>query len=594
MRWSYLIPRIVILVVVWSFFAWAFDPILRWSVAKTGGELNGAKVDIADLETRFIPPAVEFHNVQIADRGKPGRNLVQFDSFRLKLAGGPLAHRKLIIDEGEITGLTWNTARSDSGELAGGGRIQIGEHLQFDGLRDRIAEQGKSWLDEAIAAAKAELDPRQLKTVQVSQDLKKRWVFEFQMYEARLKDMENRVKNLKDAVKTQGDTLQKIEAYRQAAIEVQKLLNEAKQLRRELAALGPRANADLKQLELAKQQDLKNIDRKLKILKLDEEAISEALLGPEMVAVLENAMEWVKWSKDKADRLADVKEPERSRGRDVIFPKPVDSHPPFLIRTLRISGKARVDGEMIPYAGTVKNITSDPARWKKPVSLELTTEGRAPIHLTATLDRTADVPVYDLRIEYRLPEPTSMEWGDSEKLAFRISSQETLWTAKLKLAGEQLSGRCEFLQKKVRIEPAVPTGDDSLQESAIQPVSFQWDPKKELRRALAGAFQNVTKLEAAIELSGTRSAPQWRLSSGLGAHVASGVEEYLSAELGRRQAQLVGEIERKADEEIAGFRELVTEKFRFSSERLNFAETEAKTLVQRFSGRSLDVKNLFR
>ncbi len=35
MRWKYLIPRVVIVGLVWSFFVWAFDPILRWTLAGT-------------------------------------------------------------------------------------------------------------------------------------------------------------------------------------------------------------------------------------------------------------------------------------------------------------------------------------------------------------------------------------------------------------------------------------------------------------------------------------------------------------------------------------------------------------------------------
>ncbi len=87
MRWKYLVPRIVIVGLVWSFFVWAFDPILRWSLVKTGQKMNGAKVDVLGLKTQFFPPAVELSGVQIADKGKPGRNLVEFETFRLQLAG---------------------------------------------------------------------------------------------------------------------------------------------------------------------------------------------------------------------------------------------------------------------------------------------------------------------------------------------------------------------------------------------------------------------------------------------------------------------------------------------------------------------------
>ena len=591
MRWSYLIPRLVILGLIWSFFVWAFDPILRWTVAKTGGQLNGAKVDVAELETRFFPPALELTHVEIADKGKPGRNLVEFETFRLKLAGGPLAHRKLVIEEGEITGLSWNTRRSDSGELGPEDKLRLDDHVQLEELRKKVSQLGKTWLNEAALSAKSGLDPKKLETVQVSLAFKGQWLKRFEDYEAKLKDIETRVKSLKD-LDPKGSTLEKIEGYRQAAIQVQKLIAEAKLLRQELAQMSPAARTDLEQIELARERDLKNIQKKLDILKLDKDAISEALLGPELLNVLEDAMNWVNWTREKTGQLTAVKEPVRSRGLDVPFPKPEDPHPGFLIQKLKISGKARVNGEMVPYAGTIQNITSDPKRWGQPVRLELTTDGRAKLHLTATIDQTAAEPIYDLELEYRLPQPTEMKFGDGEKLAFRISSQETTWSAKLKLAGEELTGRVAFLQEQVCIEPRSSEPDAS--KAAVRPVSFEWNPQEELHRALAGVFGQVSSLSAEVQLKGTIGNPAWALSSNLGPQVKEGLEQYLAAEFQRRQAELTAEVQQKVDRELADFRGLLTEKFRVASVRLNLTESEAGALVQKFAGRPLDLKGLFR
>lgn len=593
MRWSYLIPRLVILGLVWGFFVWAFDPILRWSVVNTGQTLSGAKVDVEDLETRFFPPALEMSHVEIADRAKPGRNLFEFETFRLKLAGGPLAHRKLVIEEGEITGLSWNTPRSDTGRLKDGDRLDLDDHVQLDQLRKKVSKLGKTWLNQAVGTAKSELDPNRLETVQVSLTLKEQWRVRFQTYETKLKDIETRVKSLKD-LDPQGKTLEKIEAYRQAALEVQKLIAEARTLREELSRMAPDARTDLEKIELAKARDLANVQKKLDILKLDKDAISEALLGPELLNVLEDTIDWVTWTRDKAGQLAAVKEPARSRGVDVPFYRPEDPHPGFLIRKLCVSGRARVNGEMVPYTGTIENITSDPKRWGQPVRLDLTTKGQAELHLAATIDQTAEEPVYDVDLEFHLPAPTKMEWGDREKLAFRISSEGTTWTAKLKLAGEKLTGRVAFVQEKVRIEPLSSGAGHSGVVASVRPVSFEWNPQRELHQALAGVFGQVSALNAEVQLKGTIRDPDWVLSSNLGAQVKQGLEEYLAAEFRRRQAALTLEVERKVDRELASFRGLISEKFRTASERLNLSEGEAGSLVQKFAGPPLDLKGIFR
>ena len=34
MRWSYIIPRFILLVLVWAFFFFAFDPLLKMGIVK--------------------------------------------------------------------------------------------------------------------------------------------------------------------------------------------------------------------------------------------------------------------------------------------------------------------------------------------------------------------------------------------------------------------------------------------------------------------------------------------------------------------------------------------------------------------------------
>jgi uncharacterized protein (TIGR03545 family) len=594
MRWKYLVPRVVIVGLVWGFFVWAFDPIMLWMLVKTGQRLNGAKVDVEGLTTHFFPPALELAKVQVADKGKSGRNLVEWDTFRLKLSGGALAHRKLVIEEGSITGLMWNTARADSGQLEDSDSFHLGDHVLLEDLRKQVSELGKTWLKEALGAAKSQLDPNQLETVKVSKALKDQWLAKFQAYEARIKTIEDRVKALKDGVKPQGNTLQKVEAYRQAALEVQRLLADVQAMRQELSQLGPSAGADLKQIELARERDLKNIHQKLKILTLDKESLPEALLGRDVVAALEEAMDWVKWTKENVSRFTASKEPERSRGMDVPFPEPVDPHPGFLIKRLHVSGTARINGEMVPYSGMLSDVSSDAKRWGKPTVLEITTDGTSKIHLAAIIDRSLDEPVFDIRVTYHLPKPTKIAWGDEEQMAVQIQAAETLWEANLKVVGDEVAGKVSFRQNDVRIETHSKYAPKPMQVASIEPVRFEWEPKQELHRAIAGVFDQVTELDAAVSVTGKLADPKWTFSSTLGPKVSAGVENYLAGELARRKSEALGELEKIAGNEIASFRGELGEKFRGTMGRLSVTETEANALVQKFAGRPLDVKGLFR
>ena len=46
MRWSYILPRFIFLALIWVFFFFAFDPILKWSLRKGIEKAAGAKAEI--------------------------------------------------------------------------------------------------------------------------------------------------------------------------------------------------------------------------------------------------------------------------------------------------------------------------------------------------------------------------------------------------------------------------------------------------------------------------------------------------------------------------------------------------------------------
>jgi len=82
MRWKYIVPRAVVLAALWGFFAFGFDPLLKHEVVVEGQSAVTAKVDVATIQTSFFPPAISVTGVRVANHGKPGTNLVEFELAR--------------------------------------------------------------------------------------------------------------------------------------------------------------------------------------------------------------------------------------------------------------------------------------------------------------------------------------------------------------------------------------------------------------------------------------------------------------------------------------------------------------------------------
>ena len=117
MRWTYIIPRLIIIGLIWGFFAFGFDPLLRYSAQSSVEAVTGAKADIPHFQTGFFPPRVSISNVALASRRRPGTNLMEFDQLRFRLAGDPLLRRSYVGDEAVVTGVRFGTSRADNGQL---------------------------------------------------------------------------------------------------------------------------------------------------------------------------------------------------------------------------------------------------------------------------------------------------------------------------------------------------------------------------------------------------------------------------------------------------------------------------------------------
>ena len=57
MRWSYIIPRLIIVGLLWGFLVYGVDPLLRYSTVQSLQTVTGAKVDVAELQTTYFPPS---------------------------------------------------------------------------------------------------------------------------------------------------------------------------------------------------------------------------------------------------------------------------------------------------------------------------------------------------------------------------------------------------------------------------------------------------------------------------------------------------------------------------------------------------------
>jgi uncharacterized protein (TIGR03545 family) len=613
MRWTYLLPRAILVGLVWAFFHYGFDPALRGGMICTGQRAARAKVEIAGLETTFFAPTIKTTNVQVADRKHPGTNLVEFTDLHAKIEGLPLLKRTYIVEEASVSGLQWGTKRADSGLLPGEepDLSDDSNSQMLENIKHELLARGKDWLAGLADRAKLDFDPNQFETVRLGQELEERWPQEFGHYEDELQALKQRIDELRQSVKVKGgNELEKVERYGKAAQDVEQLLKELERVKQQLAKTMRQAQDDLNALNEAKSHDLDKIKEKADLLHLDPNEVTELLLGPELTNRLETAIGWAKFIRERIQLATDEPKPERFRGETILFARKQEL-PLLLIRLLHVDGQGDFSGERLAFKGSISGITSNPKIHGKPIIVRIDAVGQASqpdaivpsspnqiqlasgqagkpdlpdglnVQLKAVLDYTKDVPEHELLLSYREPRPDERDIGKPESIQLAMASRASSCLASLKLIGDDLSGQIDYQQALAGITAKLGTkrfkGDDRVL-AVVQDV-----------------VSGIRKIDAQMQLSGTALKPQFKLRSNLGHELSDGINTAFARQLEAGRRELLVRFEQEATKRSEKLTQLYDEQLQKLTGQLNLNKGEVQEIAQAFGIKlpgKLDIKGL--
>lgn len=575
-RWSYIITRGLVVGMVWAFFTYAFDPILRQGAIVAGQQAAGAKVDLESLTTGFFPPRVVVSNVAVANADAPDTNLVEFAELRGNVSGMALMRGSYVIDEATVAGLSWNTQRAESGKLDDVSEEEAAE--EPDEGESKLGELGKQWADDLFGRAKLEYDPRNLETVRLADQLEDEWKRDFDDLEVRAKNIETQYKQLKDLIKAAkgGNPLKKLEQYRRVAENGERLLGQVRTTHNDLQGLIPKANKDVQALDAARERDQIRIRQKIQNLTLNGDELSEFLLGPTLHNRLDQALSWIRWADDRAEVFSSGPKPQRSRGEDILFPIP-NEHPKYLVRLINVSGQGEVGGQDLAIEGTISNVTSDPKKLGKPTVVRMSGRGEADVEMKAVLDRTGEQRINDLDLESLLSSTTEMKLGDNDSLIIEARAESTRWHVQLKTVGDQLQGRIILSQQPATLTPRLPEkADDALQ------------------RIVAASMQNIDRIEATVDLSGTIRKPRLDLSTNLGPIISEGIQRGLGQEISAQSDVLVAKFNADFSERRGSLTKMFNGRFAGLDTLLRKDASELQNLIPKIGGNTFNPSTIFR
>ena len=530
-RWKYVAPRLILLVVVALGFRFGLDPLLKWAFVVAGEAAVGAKVDLAEVETSLRDGTVVFRGLAITNPYSPLQNLMQAERAELQLDMNALFHKRVVIRDGVVSGLQFDTDRAESGELAATTKEIDESPSVLSPWLESGNEMAEQWFDQLSDRLDTDL-VEQLETPRVVEELEERWPQEYEQLRGRAKELQTKIKALEQGLRAvRKNPLRHLDQLGELQQQLVAMQRELQSLQQKIEQLPRQAENDQQSVLAAKNRDEQFLRAKLQVSDLNGAGLSETLLGETVNERLVSALEWIGWARRQIPVRAAAKvQAARGRGTTVLFSK---ARPRYLVERVQLEGLASLGGETLQIVGSLTDLTTEPHLVTKPARLSLQSSGASAFTLEATVDRREEVAVDLLQIDCPKFAVSGRALGKAEKLAIQLAPSTASVRVDLKLTDDQLAGEIVYSQPDVGLSLA--TGAAKSKQLALV-----------LEQALAG----VEQIDANVVLSGTLNKPKISLQSDLGPQLATSLNAAVRRFVQERGEQLLAETQQKVDRQL--------------------------------------------
>ncbi len=566
-RWKYVIPRMVLFGLLCLTIWLALNPLVRLALIHGGQSVTGGRIEVAGLRALLTRSQLRLTDVAVADPQSPMKNLFQASDAVIDLDSGELLKKKLVVNEGRLTGVRLGTSRESSGALPGRDKDQAPSN---GGLAEKVTQLGDRWLDQAADRLEETVED-DLQSVRLSRELMERWPREYASLEERARELRSRSEQFAGLVKqTKENPVQSIEHYQQLMGQFESLRRDAWQLRQDLARLQQQMQMDREAIAQAKEHDVQYVQEHLRVTQLDPEALSNYLLGPELGPRVHGAIQWLQWGRQYLPAKKDKRSSQDPAGRgwDVILPG-MRRSPDFLVRRLALEGTGTSGQEPFDFQGTIEGLTTEPAVYGKPTVLKVQTTGAVAMQVRAVLDHSGVVSQDEIVIDCPQLVQPARTLGRPDKLAVQVAPGDSQLQIRLDLKDDALDGELRFRQPAITLQPTLSSKlGGKLVESR-----------------LAAATSAVRDLDATVRIEGTLSRPSWKLRSNLGQQLSTGLQTAVQQEAQHRQQQLMARANQELAEQIdrlegqlTAKRDAILSELNLDTQQLDFIKRELVAL----------------
>ena len=558
---------VALFALLWALFA---DRLIREVAQEAASQSLGTEVDIGRFRILETRAAVEMGAFQLADPFDSTKNLIEFDSLRLKIDPKPILDLKVVVDQASLTGVRFNVPRRTPARTYARGLAQNVMSTVKDFTRQFDRPVASLIPLDSIKAVIA--DPSQLKSLQAADALKRRADSGRASLDRAYQGL--RLQETLDSSKALSDrlahvSLRDLASARSAVADLKRGIDSIDAAKARVASLATSARAQVdslaggvRALDQARQADYAYARALLKLPSFAGPDLSRALFGKISIGRFQQLLYWSALAQKYAPpgllpREAPGPKRLRRAGTTVQFPIAEDV-PGFLVRHAELAVSAGgADSRAASFRLTAADLTNDPSLSARPMTFggvgKLTTTAPMLVELGGMLDhRTAAMRDSVSAAVQGVPLPAF----DLPGLPFTAQLARGRVALGLRLDGDRLDGRWSLATDSASFRPA---------------AGRTLAPKEQLvARVLAG----VKGLDVQARLGGTLSAPTLDVTSNLGDALAGQMKAIVGEEAARAEAKVRADIDRQIGPRIAAAKAQVAQAQGAATDRLAAAQAQ--------------------
>ena len=571
-RLGYVLPRLVVLVVLYCALEYGTGWGLRYAVVSGGQSAVGAKVELDNAVVSVLEARATLAGLRVANPKRPMENLLEAEKIELDFESDSFLRKKVIANHGVVRGIKFNTPRETSGALDPAEAIDGEAPGWFGGAGQAAGQAADKWLDDI--ELKFAGDYEDFESVKLARQLSQSWPQRFEKMNADAKSLQAEVETLREQAKeARSNPLRGADFLAAAPQRAADLRQRLANLHAELTALPAEVKADKARIDDARRRDEALIRERLQVNQLDPQSLTSQLLGEQVTGSIDSLVDWVRWTRQvvPSSKVRPVVT-QRSRGVDVNFAG-VRQRPDLLIRELAVTGSAQMGGRPLELAGTITDFTTSPAIHGKPIRAKFSSTGGLAMEVRLTVDRTGGVATDELIVDCPAFDLPHGQLGNPEKLGLAMAPSTGSLSVSVRIEGEQLSGDIQLVQDRVALAPVVGPSASKL--------------ARRLGDAVGNSLTTLPKPATRVTLSGTLDDPKLAVWSTLGPAVAGSLQT-AATNLAREEAQKrLESTQQKIAGELASLDRKVTDAMTKLTAEVEAPRQEIERLASNWIGEQL-------